>query len=404
MPNIRGGNFEMSKLTTIKSEADHAAVLEEIEKLIGADPAPNTPEADRLNLLGLIASDYEARVFPTQVPDAVDAIRFRMEQQDLAPRDLIPYIGSRSKVSEVLNRKRSLTLPMVRALHERLHIPAKALIHQAELLEPEEPDWSRFPIRDMAARGWITGSLTSLQRFFAQLPQTLEAEVLCRRTVHIRSARKMDLYALKAWTAQVIIEAKKSKPPPFKRRSVTSEFMRKVAQLSVVAEGPTAARNFLFDHGIPLIVEPHLPHTYLDGAAILLIKDRPIIGMTVRHDRLDNFWFTLLHELAHVALHFDSREGQFIDDLDVGPKNDRKEQEADKLAGETLIPSEAWKRSPASRLRSPEAAMHLAQELRIHPAIVAGRMRHHWKAFRMLNHLVGHRAVMRQFREEKWPD
>ena len=126
--------------------------------------------------------------------------------------------------------------------------------------------------------------------------------------------------------------------------------------------------------------------------------------MTLRHDRLDNFWFTLLHELAHVALHFDSDEGQFIDDLDVEAKNDPKEQEADKFAGETLIPTGVWKKSPASRLRSPEAATHLARELGIHPAIVAGRMRHHWKAFRLLNPLVGHREVRRQFPEISWPE
>ena len=404
MPNIRAGNSKMGKLTTIKTEADHTAVLEEIEKLIDADPAPNTPEADRLNLLGLIASDYEARVFPTQVPDAVDAIKFRMEQQDLAPRDLIPYIGSRSKVSEVLSRKRSLTLPMVRALHERLHIPAKALIHEAELLEPEEPDWTRFPLTQMSARGWIKGTLRSLREFFAQLPSGLEADVLCRQSLHIRSARKMDAYALKAWIARIIIESKKLKIPPFKRGSVTGDFMTKIAQLSLLPEGPRAARDFLLEHGIPLMIEPHLPHTYLDGAAILLIKDRPVIGMTVRYDRLDNFWFTLLHELAHVALHFDSKERQFIDDLDVEAQNDPKEREADELAGETLVPTAIWKKSPASRLRSPEAAAHLAQELGIHPSIVAGRMRHRWKAFRMLNHLVGHREVRRQFQEVTWPD
>ena len=396
----------MVNLSTIKSEADYAAILEEIEKLIDADPAPNTREADRLDLLTLLANDYEAKEFPTELPDAVEAIKFRMEQQDLAPRDLIPYIGSRSKVSEVLARKRPLTLSMVRALHERLHVPAKALIHQAELLEPvkEEPDWKRFPVRHMISRGWIDESFSAVQRFFSQIPSGVKADLLWRKSQHIRSARKMDTYALKAWTARILIEAKESKPPAFKKSSVTPEFMTKVAQLSLLAEGPRAARDFLFAHGIPLIIEPHLPHTYLDGAAILLMRDRPIIGMTLRHDRLDNFWFTLLHELAHAALHFDSNEGQFIDDLDVEAKNDPKEREADELAGETLIPSTAWKKSPASRLRSPEAALHLAKHLEIHPAIVAGRMRHHWKAFRMLNHLVGHHEVRRQFREVNWPD
>jgi HTH-type transcriptional regulator/antitoxin HigA len=293
---------------------------------------------------------------------------------------------------------------MVRALHDRLHIPAKALIHQAELLEPDEPDWSRFPLRQMSARGWIKGTLKGLQEFFAQLPSATKAEVLCRQSLHIRSARKMDVYALRAWTARIIIESKKLNLPKFKEGSVTADFMTKVAQLSPLPEGPREARKFLLEHGIPLIIEPHLPHTYLDGAAILLIKDRPMIGMTVRHDRLDNFWFTLLHELAHVALHLDSTERQFIDDLDVEAKNDPKEREADELAGETLVPAAMWKKSPASRLRSPEAAAHLARELGIHAAIVAGRMRHHWRAFRMLNHVVGHHEVRPQFREVTWPD
>ena len=392
----------MVNLTTIKTKADHAAVLEEIEKLIDADPAPNTPEADRLNLLALIAGDYEAKVFPTQFPDAVEAIKFRMDQQDLAPRDLIPYLGSRSKVSEVLSRKRPLTLPMVRALHERLHIPAKVLIHQAELLEPNEPDWSRFPLQEMSARGWIKGTLKSLREFFAQLPSEARAEVLCRQSFHIRSARKMDTYALRAWAARIIIESKRLKLAKFTKDSVTTDFLATVAQLSVLPEGPIAARDFLSQHGIPLIIEPHLPHTNIDGAAILLIKDRPIIGMTLRHDRLDNFWFTLLHELAHVALHFDTAEGQFIDDLDVESKNDPKEREADAFAGDTLIPIQAWKKSPASVYRSPEAAAHLARQLGIHPAIVAGRIRHHWKAYRLLNNLVGHGHVRRLFKDIQW--
>jgi HTH-type transcriptional regulator/antitoxin HigA len=404
MQNIRAGNFKMGKLTTIKTEADHAAVLEQIEKLIDADPAPNTPEADRLNLLGLIASDYEARVFPTQVPDAVDAIRFRMEQQDLAPRDLIPYIGSRSKVSEVLSRKRPLTLSMIRALHDRLHIPAKALLQQPELFVPtrEEPDWSRFPVRQMIARGWIRDGIAGVREFFAQIPRGVQADLLWRGTVHVRSARKMDPFALKAWIGRVIVEAKKSNPREFKKNSVTKDLLHKVAQMSRNAEGPKEVQNFLLSYGIALVVEPHLPHTYLDGAAILLMKERPIIGMTLRHDRLDNFWFTLMHELAHVRLHLDSEEGQFIDDLDVEAQHDPKEKEADQLAGEILVPSNVWKQSPASRYRSPDAAVHLANQLRVHPAIVAGRMRHHWKAYRLLNHLVGRGQVRPLFKHINW--
>jgi HTH-type transcriptional regulator/antitoxin HigA len=118
----------MVNLSTIKSEADYAAVLEEIEKLIDADPALNTPEADRLDLLTLVANDYEAKEFPTELPDAVEAIKFRMEQQGLSRKDLEPMIGTRARVAEVMNRRRSLSIDMIRRLHDQLGISAEVLI------------------------------------------------------------------------------------------------------------------------------------------------------------------------------------------------------------------------------------------------------------------------------------
>jgi HTH-type transcriptional regulator/antitoxin HigA len=180
--------------------------------------------------------------------------------------------------------------------------------------------------------------------------------------------------------------------------------MQEVVALSVKENGPFAAQEFLLKHGIPLIIEPHLPQTYLDGAALLLLDERPIIGMTIRYDRLDNFWFTLMHELAHVVLHFGKGRSQFIDDLDVGPKDDQIEREADSLAGETLIPLSRWRTSAAAKCRYAAAALQLAGQLNVHPAIVAGRMRHHWKAFRLLNNLVGHHEVRKCFPEVQWPN
>jgi len=118
----------MVNLSTIKSEADYAAILEEIEKLIDADPAPNTPEADRLDLLTLLANNYEAKEFPTELPDAVEAIKFRMEQKGLTRKDLAKILGTRTRVSEVLNRRRNLSIGMIRQLHKKLGISAEVLI------------------------------------------------------------------------------------------------------------------------------------------------------------------------------------------------------------------------------------------------------------------------------------
>jgi HTH-type transcriptional regulator/antitoxin HigA len=214
----------------------------------------------------------------------------------------------------------------------------------------------------------------------------------------------MDTFALTAWVAQIITRANKiSDLGTFQKGSVNADFMREALRLSNLANGPFAVRDFLKKHGIPLIVEPHLPSTYLDGAAILVDPDRPVIGMTLRYDRLDYFWFTLMHELAHVALHWKERT-DFIDDLDIEAKDDPKEKEADHLAGEVLIPKSVWLTSAASRIPSPEAAQSLAKKLGIHPAIVAGKMRHERKAFRLLNNLIGHREVRKQFKDTKWTD
>ena len=84
--------------------------------------------------------------------------------------------------------------------------------------------------------------------------------------------------------------------------------MREVAQLSVYEDGPRRAQERLAAHGIALVIERHLPRTHLDGAALCLLDGRPVIGLTLRYDRIDNFWFSLMHELAHVSLHLDCHE------------------------------------------------------------------------------------------------
>src|SRR5438876_8559162 len=172
MLSMTSGNSEGGEkvIKIIRNSHDYEVALAEIEQLINLDPELGSEQSEQLDLLNVLVQDYEAKTFPIGLPDPIEAIEFRMEQQGLQPRDLIPYIGSRSKVSEVLARKQPLTLAMMRALHERLHVPAKALIQQPELLEPvkEAPDWNCFPVRHMISRGWIDESFGAVQRFFSQ--------------------------------------------------------------------------------------------------------------------------------------------------------------------------------------------------------------------------------------------
>jgi len=113
----------------IKSQRDHRRVLKEIEGLMAV--WRNTPDGDRLDVLVTLVEAWERKHYPLDLPDPVEAIRYHMEQGGLKPRDLIPFIGSRNRVHEVLNRKRTLTLPMIRKLHQGLGIPAESLIKDA---------------------------------------------------------------------------------------------------------------------------------------------------------------------------------------------------------------------------------------------------------------------------------
>lgn len=113
----------------IRTRADHRAALKAIEGLMGA--RPGTPEGDRLDVLATLVEAWERKHFPMDAPDAIEAIRFCMEQRGLTPRDLVPMIGQLNRVYEVLGRKRPLTLRMIRRLHEGLGIPAESLIRGA---------------------------------------------------------------------------------------------------------------------------------------------------------------------------------------------------------------------------------------------------------------------------------
>jgi HTH-type transcriptional regulator/antitoxin HigA len=114
------------EIMPIKAQRDYRRVLKEIEGLMRAKR--NTPQGDRLDVLVTLVEAWERKHFPLDLPDPVEAIRFQMEQSGLEPRDLVPFIGSRNRVHEVLNRKRPLTLKMIRRLHEGLGIPAESLI------------------------------------------------------------------------------------------------------------------------------------------------------------------------------------------------------------------------------------------------------------------------------------
>lgn len=397
-------------IKVIKTEKDYEEALKLIGELMDKDPDPDSEDGEKLNLLTTLVQDYESKTFPESLPDPVDAILFRMEQQDLKPIDLVPYIGSRSKVSEILSRKRPLTISMIRALETGLGIPAKVLLKEPdEFRNVDNISWNRFPLKEMEKRGYFSEKLseisdikTLMENFFRPVKSPAHFFGMLRKT-NYRSTRPMDKHALIAWSAFVVKKANKiGYSAIFKPGIINLAFMQKVAQLSARDNGPIIARNFLKKHGITLIIEPHFPKTYLDGATIMIDKKHPIIGLTLRHDRLDNFWFSLMHELAHISLHYNQNFNFFYDNLDHPDLNSQQEKEADRLALEALIPENKWENSPARLIPSPIAAESLARELGIHIAIVAGKMRREDNKYVYLNTIINQAKVRKYFPEEKW--
>ena len=117
------------EINPIKTKTDYRAALKEVEALMGAEF--NTPEGERLDVLVTLIEAYENKHFRFDLPDPVEAIKFRMEQKGLTPKDLVPMIGRINRVYEVLTRRRPLTLAMIQRLHSKLGIPAESLIKQA---------------------------------------------------------------------------------------------------------------------------------------------------------------------------------------------------------------------------------------------------------------------------------
>ena len=400
----------MSQLKVIKTEAEYSAAIERFEALLGAQP--DQPGYDERDVLAVLIERYEDEHFPIDMPDPVEAIKFRMEQSGLSQKDLVPFLGSRSKVSEVLSGKRELSLAMIRSLNKHVGIPADVLIS-----EPQEPlpkgladmDFARFPVREMeksgafrgfgAGRGnigeqaeeairWLVGRVGG----FSAVPQ-----FALRKNDGMRLNAKLNRYALLGWALQVLREASEiSTPQRFNAECLSKKFIETLVSLSVLDDGPRHARDYLNKAGIVVIALQYLAHAYLDGAVFLRQGGSPVIALTLRYDRLDNFWFVLLHELGHLKLGHLSAESSWIaDDLDLTDSNSARESDADNFATKSLL-AEDFDLDKREALSAAEVVDY-AHAHGVHPAIVAGRLQHARKDFRTFANLVGRGEVRGHF-------
>jgi HTH-type transcriptional regulator / antitoxin HigA len=397
----------MQQVRVIKTQHDYDAAIARLSALMDEEFTPGSSKEAELELLALVIESYERSKIEPVKPDPIEAILFRMDQQNLNKKDLIPYFGSLSKVSEILSRKRSLSLAMIRKLHSGLNIPAEVLIAGSDEVGIDfgaelQYEYSKFPIKEMLERGCFAGFSGDLKqakeyaedlirKFMRGMGSDSTSLALWRAPLHQNGSRLMDDYALLTWRIAVLSKARSQKTPnSYVEGMITVDWLRDLAKLSRFEQGPRLAQEFLADSGIVLVIEEHFKKTYLDGAA-MLDGDVPIVALTLRHDRLDNFWFALLHECVHVQKHLKKGTAHvFIaDNLDDKTRSSQEEREADDGAREALIPSAEWDNAAVKAMPTAENAIALANKLRIHPAIVAGQVRYETNNWRILNNLKG---------------
>ena len=394
------------ELRVIRDELQYAALLEQAKELALSDPMPGTKEAERLAVISVLLEKFEETRFKFEAPDPIEAVIFRLADLGLKQKDLAEIIGSKSRASEVLTRKRPLTIEMIRAIHEQLRIPAEVLIGhpKQETTETSEIDWKKFPIKEMQKRGWLDTELAEgksgeqlIRSFFART-SAQSAPVMLRKTLNGIN-KPENQYAIYAWVARVLVRARDLKKPEIRyvQGSITDEFLRQLAKLSRSKDGPLLAQEFLAMKGVVLVIERHLPKTKLDGAAMLDQDGTPVIGLTLRYDRTDYFWFTLMHELIHVQRHLTRQTSAFIDEDDSADEDER-ELEANILAAEAFIPRQIWKSSEAYRTKRSDAVVKLADTLMIHPSIIAGRIQRESGKYTILKEFSANSSIQAIFK------
>jgi HTH-type transcriptional regulator/antitoxin HigA len=398
------------QLKVVKNENEYKKALKWFEELFDA-PAGSEDE-QTMEVLSILIEKYEEEQYPIDMPDPIGAIKFRMEQEGLTQKDLVPYIGSRSKVSEILAGKRELSLSMIRALNEHLGIPAEVLLKEQKARLPSEySEWEfeRFPITEMERNGafkqFNTNRLKDRAeeaiRFLVKRAGGFEdlPVFAYRKTDGMRLNAKLDYYSLLGWSLQVLAEAREKKlQVKFDPAGLSGPFLENLVGLSIFPEGPVLAVEYLANHGIWLHIVPHLSKTYLDGAAFMLESGTPVIGMTLRFDRLDNFWFVLLHELGHLYLgHFTKDQRFFADDFELRGKMDelKQEKEADDFAEKVLLPDD-FDLDKQERVSTTEVITY-SRKINRHPAIAAGRIQYTRNNFRIFSRLLGRGEVRKLF-------
>lgn len=330
----------------------------------------------------------------------------------MSQKDLGDFLGIKEQQIQryEADRYRAASLDRLIEVAEALNVRISEqgqLVGSSSLQSLPVDTWQAFPVAEMFKRGWFedfAGTLAQAKKSLNNLmPAFLHGghshpAMAALHKKSVRSNGHVHEAAIAAWEARVRMVADRSPPQaPFDRDAITDDWVRGLVALSTAVDGLQSAAAYLRAIGISLVVERQLPGTLLDGAAMASSGDHAIVAMTLRYDRLDNFWFTLLHEIAHLKLHIGHGEYSAIFDDTDSPAADEKEVEADHFAQEALISSANWQLAVSRFSRTDKAVLTDAKRFGVSSAIIAGRVRREANDYTLLKSMVGQGEVRRQF-------
>jgi len=260
---------------------------------------------------------------------------------------------------------------------------------------PDEIETGKYPLKEMNTLGYFGIELPPqelkekaeelLHQFFNGAHQE-QLQAFNRTGFKIDA--NLDEFALHAWRTHVLQLSEKLELPRYNQNDISEDFIKSLAILTQFDSGIELITKSLHNKGIALITDArHMPKTYLDGAAMMNTNGNPVIGLTYRHNRLDNCWYTLFHELGHVLKHLKTQDDIFFDDSETTDTS-KQEREADEIALNTLIPLELWK-SEIRHLKTAGEVRAAAKRLSICPSIIAGRLRKENNNYRIHRSLLG---------------
>jgi len=325
------------------------------------------------------------------------------KQKELARRLFLPEQQVQRYEAE---RYRSISLSGLQRVARALGIRLTAHIDQP-VPDPWLPSYEMSSnelqkvLKHARENGWLDKADQSDDNGISQLRRTVAEHVgeygtpsLLRTGLNVHDLTQ-DWFLL-AWKAQVTRNAlrqiQRKKP---KYRPLNMSWLSELVKLSAFDDGPARAKDMLAEHGIILVIEPQIAGMRVDGAAFL-IDEHPVIGLTLRLDTVDNFWFTLMHEMGHVILHYRTGLASgFFDDFEH-LEIDEMEEEANRFAQNMLIPDAVWSKSPARIAKTAEPVERLAKQLGIAPAIIFGRLRMERQNYKIFSDKIGQGRVRKQ--------